>query len=187
MTTELERLVPLDRVSARGTDIVVEALEEERTALARRLAIPAVLQLRCRFRLRRAAAGVVDADGMLDARVVRTSVVTLDDLSPRTWWKRCPAPLRANRTGGRGRGPRRPGRDPLRGHGTRPRRKPPPNSSPSRSTLTPREPGAALPEGSSDPAPAPLRRARPVAEELTPSCGLARPLLDAATRTRHNI
>ncbi len=76
---ELERLVPLDRVDTRGTDIVVEATEGERTALARRLAIPAVLQLRCRFRLRRVAAGAVDADGTLEARVVRTSVVTLDD------------------------------------------------------------------------------------------------------------
>ena len=81
MTAELERLVPLDRVSARGTDILVEATEEERTALARRLAVPAVLQLRCRFRLRRAAASVVDADGTLEARVVRTSVVTLDDFA----------------------------------------------------------------------------------------------------------
>ncbi len=78
---ELERIVPLDRVSARGTDIVVEATEAERAALARRLAIPAVLQLRCRFRLRRASAGTVDADGTLEARVLRTSVITLDDFS----------------------------------------------------------------------------------------------------------
>ncbi len=76
---ELERIVPLDRVSAHGTDIVVEATDAERTALARRLSLPAILQLRCRFRLRRALAGAVDADGTLEARVVRTSVVTLDD------------------------------------------------------------------------------------------------------------
>ncbi len=76
---ELERIIPLDRVSACGTEVVVEATEAERTALARRLAVPAVLQLRCCFRLRRALAGAVDADGTLEARVVRTSVITLDD------------------------------------------------------------------------------------------------------------
>ena len=78
---ELERMVPLDGVSARGTEIVVEATEEERAALGCRLAIPAVLQLRCRFRLRRATAGTVDADGTLEARVVRTSIITLDDFT----------------------------------------------------------------------------------------------------------
>lgn len=78
---ELERLVPLDRVGARGTEIVVEATEAERTALARRLGIPAVERLLCRFRLRRSAPGILDADGMLEARVVRTSVVTLDDFA----------------------------------------------------------------------------------------------------------
>lgn len=78
---ELERLVPLDRVGARGMDVAVEANDEERAALARRLGIPAVLHLICRFRLRRAAPGIVDADGTLEACVVRTSVITLDDFA----------------------------------------------------------------------------------------------------------
>jgi uncharacterized metal-binding protein YceD (DUF177 family) len=79
VTAELERLVALDRVGARGVDTVVEANEAECAALARRFGIPAILQLRCRFRLRRTAPGVVDADGTLEARVTRISVVTLDD------------------------------------------------------------------------------------------------------------
>ncbi len=76
---ELERLFPLDRLGARATEFVVEADEAECAALARRFAIPAVNALRCRFRLRRAAPGIIDADGTLQARVVRTSVVTLED------------------------------------------------------------------------------------------------------------
>ena len=81
MSAELDRVVALDRVGTHGIDVTVNATEEERAALARRFAIPAVLQLRCSFRLRRGAAGVVDADGALDAQVVRTSVVTLDDFT----------------------------------------------------------------------------------------------------------
>lgn len=76
---ELERLFPLDRLGARPVEFVVEADEAERAALARRFAIPAVTALRCRFLLRRAAPGIVDAEGALEARTVQTSVVTLAD------------------------------------------------------------------------------------------------------------
>jgi len=76
---ELERLFPLDRLGGRPAEFVVEADEGERAALARRFAIPAVEALRCHFSLRRAATGIVEAEGRLDARVVQTSVVTLED------------------------------------------------------------------------------------------------------------
>lgn len=76
---ELERPVPLDRVTAHGTEISVEATEAERAALARRFALPAVDRLRCRFHLRRGLGGVVEADGALDASVVQTCVVSLDE------------------------------------------------------------------------------------------------------------
>ncbi len=78
---ELERLFPLDRLGARAEEVVVEADAAERAALARRYAIPAVERLLCRFRLRRAAPGIIDADGELEARVVQTSVVTLEDVA----------------------------------------------------------------------------------------------------------
>lgn len=78
---ELDRLLPLERVDARGAELTVEATAAERAALARRLAIPAVEALRCRFRLRRATLGSVDADGVLEARVIRTSVVTLEEFA----------------------------------------------------------------------------------------------------------
>ncbi len=57
----------------------VEAETEECRALARRMGIPAVLSLSCRFRLSRARADVVRASGRLEARVVRTCVVSLDE------------------------------------------------------------------------------------------------------------
>jgi uncharacterized metal-binding protein YceD (DUF177 family) len=76
---ELERLVPLDRIAARGTEILVEATEDERAALARRFALPAIDWLRCRFNLRRGVGGTVEADGVLDAGVVQTCVVSLDE------------------------------------------------------------------------------------------------------------
>jgi uncharacterized metal-binding protein YceD (DUF177 family) len=78
---ELSRPLPLDRVDARGLEVTVEASAAECAALTRRFAIPAVETLTCRFRLRRAAPGIVDADGTLQARVVRTSVVTLEDFA----------------------------------------------------------------------------------------------------------
>ena len=78
---ELERLFPLDRLGAHAAEVVVEADTAECAALARRYAIPAVERLLCRFRLRRAAPGIVDADGELEARVVQTSVVTLKDVA----------------------------------------------------------------------------------------------------------
>lgn len=78
---ELRRPFPLDRLGTRPEDVAVEADEKERAALAERLSIPAVERLVCRFRLRRVAPGIVAADGALDARVVQTSVVTLDDFA----------------------------------------------------------------------------------------------------------
>ena len=154
MTVALERLVPLDRVDTRGTDVVVEATEEERTALAQRLVIPAVLQLRCRFRLRRAAAGAVDADGILEARVMRTSVVTLDDFAQDVaeafQLRFVPAGKESDDED-----PDSPDEIPYEGTALDLG-----EAAAEQLALAldpyPREPGAALPEGSSDPAPAPF-------------------------------
>ncbi len=78
---ELERFFPLDRLGGHPAEFVVDADAAECAALARRYAIPAVDRLLCRFRLRRAAPGIIDADGALEARVVQTSVVTLEDVA----------------------------------------------------------------------------------------------------------
>jgi len=81
---ELPRRIMTGRIGAAGTEILVEANEEERAAVARRLAIPAVAVLRCRFRLGPVARdGVVAADGLLTAEVTRVCVVTLEEFPVR--------------------------------------------------------------------------------------------------------
>ncbi len=79
MTPELHRPVTADRIGADGLDIVVEASETERVALAQRMQLPAILALSCRFHLKRAVADGIEATGLLRARVVQTCVVSLDD------------------------------------------------------------------------------------------------------------
>lgn len=76
--SELHRLLPLDRLGAGWTEFVVEADGGECEALAARLGIPAVLALRCGFRLKAGRRGVVAAEGALEARLVRECVVTLE-------------------------------------------------------------------------------------------------------------
>lgn len=73
---EFHRPVPVDRLPAQEHSVV--ATPGECAALARRMAIPAVLSLTCRFRLRAEAGGIVLAEGALSARVVRDCVVSLD-------------------------------------------------------------------------------------------------------------
>ncbi len=76
---ELHRPVPLERIGATGYEVLVEATPEENAALARRLAIPAVRALRCWFVLRSAPGEAIAAEGRLEASVVRTCVVSLED------------------------------------------------------------------------------------------------------------
>lgn len=79
MRTELHRPVPLERIGPAGLTVTVEATPGECQALATRLAIPAVASLLCRFTLRRAEGETVAADALLQARVTRTCVVSLED------------------------------------------------------------------------------------------------------------
>ena len=77
---ELSRPIAIARI-ARGSPIVVEADAVERALVARRLAVPDIASLRCRWELRRGGTdGDVEADGVLDALVTRTCVVTLEPL-----------------------------------------------------------------------------------------------------------
>lgn len=79
MTPEFHRPTPADRVGANGLDVTVEANAAECAALARRMKLPAVNDLRCSFRLKRLAGPVIQAEGRLHAALVQTCVVTLDD------------------------------------------------------------------------------------------------------------
>lgn len=79
--TDLSRPVALDRIGAAGIEQVVEARAEELEPLARRLMIPAVHRLRCRFRLRRAGGSVIEAEGQLEAEVMQVCVVSLDEFA----------------------------------------------------------------------------------------------------------
>jgi uncharacterized metal-binding protein YceD (DUF177 family) len=78
IASELHRPFAVERVGSAGRDQMVEATAFECTALAERLQIPAVLSLACRFHLATAPGGVVLAEGLLDARLVRDCVVSLE-------------------------------------------------------------------------------------------------------------
>ena len=74
---ELLRSVPADKV---GTGLVqtVEASLAECGAIAKRLLIPSVEALRCRWVLRPAPGGSVEAEGSLRARLHQECVVSLE-------------------------------------------------------------------------------------------------------------
>ncbi len=78
MTPEFSHGLPVGRIDPDGTEITVEAGPAARIAVARRLGLVAVEALACAFRLRPAGAGRVGASGRLRARVVQTSVLSLE-------------------------------------------------------------------------------------------------------------
>ena len=75
---EFSRLLPLGSVGQEGRREVLEADEAERAALARRFGIPAVERFRAELFLRPEADGAVRVEGLLDAAVVQSCVVTLE-------------------------------------------------------------------------------------------------------------
>ena len=81
MTPELRCLISVDHIGAQGLDVVVEASAAERAALARRMGIPDVQSLVCRFRVTRIGADRFAALGHLSAQVVQTCVISLDEFS----------------------------------------------------------------------------------------------------------
>jgi hypothetical protein len=83
MTPELHRPLPADTVPLSGREVVVEATPEECAALAARMRIPAVKRLRVRFALTPALAGSIAAAGRIEAEVVQTCVVTLEEFTAR--------------------------------------------------------------------------------------------------------
>ena len=77
MTPELSRPFAIDRMGE-ATRITVDATDAEREAVARRLGVPSVASLVCRFNLRRWEGATVQALGTLQARVTQTCVVSSD-------------------------------------------------------------------------------------------------------------
>lgn len=76
--SELRRPLKLDRIGAHGLGFDVTAQPDELGAVATRLLLPAVHTLSGTFQLRRISGGIVQADGVLRARVDQECVVTLD-------------------------------------------------------------------------------------------------------------
>jgi hypothetical protein len=76
---ELHRPVRVSRIPSEGMEVVVEASETERTALAARMGLPAIRALRSRFVLTQQGDGIVEGVGRLEAAVVQTCVVSLED------------------------------------------------------------------------------------------------------------
>lgn len=76
---ELHRPVALGQIGPAGLEREVTATPQECAAIARRLLIPAVSRLACRYRLAQQPGGVVVADGTLAAQVTRECVVSLDE------------------------------------------------------------------------------------------------------------
>jgi uncharacterized metal-binding protein YceD (DUF177 family) len=81
MTQEFHRPIPIERIGVAGLDMTVEAGAAECAALARRMNLPGILSLTCRFRLERDTADSLIARGHLIARVVQTCVVSLDEFT----------------------------------------------------------------------------------------------------------
>jgi hypothetical protein len=76
---ELHRPVRIAHIGADGMEVLVEASEAECAALAARMRLPAIPALRARFMLARGVGGTIEAAGRLEATVVQTCVVSLED------------------------------------------------------------------------------------------------------------
>lgn len=74
----MQRPVALDRIGPQGTSLDVEASATELPAIATRLHVVALQGLRCAFKLRRVGATTIEAQGVLQAQVTETCVVSLD-------------------------------------------------------------------------------------------------------------
>lgn len=73
----LSRPVPVAHLPEEGVEVEVEATEEERSALAKDFKLPAIHELRARFRLS-GSERRVHVDGQVEARISQICIVTLD-------------------------------------------------------------------------------------------------------------
>jgi hypothetical protein len=75
---EFSRLVETGRLRASGETIEIAASPAECAAVARRLGIEALAVLQARVQLVPAGGGVIDAEGVIHARLTQICVVSLD-------------------------------------------------------------------------------------------------------------
>ena len=78
---EFSHRIALAEISSRGLSLSLEANAQERQAVAERLRLVAVAHLAGSFTLMREAAGVIRAEGKLEARCTQTCVVSLEPLT----------------------------------------------------------------------------------------------------------
>lgn len=78
-TSELHRPILLDHIGPSGLDITVEATPAECSALAKRMQLPALHALTCRFHLIRETGSRFAARGHLQARLTQTCIVSAED------------------------------------------------------------------------------------------------------------
>jgi uncharacterized metal-binding protein YceD (DUF177 family) len=76
---EFRRPVRTERIGPDGLSVEVTASEVECAALAARMAIPGVRALLCRFVLTAEPSGVFRAEAELQARLLRTCIISLED------------------------------------------------------------------------------------------------------------
>ncbi len=79
MILEFYRPISLDHIGPFGLDLTIEATEAERSALAERMNVPAILAMSCIFHLIREGRDNVLARGALHAKVTQTCVISLED------------------------------------------------------------------------------------------------------------
>lgn len=78
MDAEFSRPVAVGRIPVRDMETVIEASDDECRRLAKRLGIPALRNLSCRYRLAPGRDGEVLAEGWLTAHVTQECVVSLE-------------------------------------------------------------------------------------------------------------
>jgi uncharacterized metal-binding protein YceD (DUF177 family) len=85
MTPEFSRLLPVAQIGMTETSRAIDATPEECARVAERLGLPQLISLSAVFRITRQAGGdEYLAHGRLQARAVRTCVVSLDDFTEPT-------------------------------------------------------------------------------------------------------
>jgi uncharacterized metal-binding protein YceD (DUF177 family) len=85
MTPEFSRLLPVAQIGMNETSRTIEATPDECARIAERLGLPSLISLSATFRITRQAGGdEYLAQGRLQARAVRTCVVSLDDFTEPT-------------------------------------------------------------------------------------------------------
>jgi len=75
---EFSRRVLAEHIGRADMQVTVEATPEERAAVAERLMVPSIGDLRCQWTLRPGEAGMIQGRGALSAALTQTCVISLD-------------------------------------------------------------------------------------------------------------